>query len=183
MGPIELLYLSIGIIFVFVALARGYNRELGVTIIALTAIFVLTLFEERIDSVMTRILTDFIGITNPLVINFWVALLFTVLFVFVIFASYAGQVLFIFPGQPAPAPWGTFLSLMVGLVNAYLISGTLWYFQDQYQYPLKLIVLIEDWRLSEAAVALTAYLPPRLFDNPAYWIIPVAVLLFMRVRG
>jgi hypothetical protein len=124
-----------------------------------------------------------VGVTDPVVLNFLIAGFFTLLFIAAIFASYAGRVLFLFPGKPAEAPWGTFLSLLVGLVNAYLISGTLWYFQDQYQYPIKLFVLIEDWRLSEAAVTLTQYLPPRLFDNPAYWIIPVAILLFMRVRG
>jgi sugar phosphate permease len=36
--------------------------------------------------------------------------------------------------------------------------------------------------LSERALTMIKYLPQNVFDNPVYWIIPVAILLILFIR-
>jgi uncharacterized membrane protein (Fun14 family) len=180
MGPIEILYFTIGLIVTIIGLARGYVKELGSTLIIMVAIFLLTLFQDEINGVITNLGEDFFGITSTQ-INTWLSLFYTVVFSIIVFMGYAGTTL-TFPGVPAPPPQGTLLSLAIGLLNGYLIAGTLWYYQDEFGYPLGQLAGF-DGQLTQRAQTLVEYLPPTLFDNPVYWIVPVAVLLIVRVRG
>jgi hypothetical protein len=109
------------------------------------------------------------------------SLVFELLFMIAIFASYAG-ITFDFQGRPAPPPQGVLLSLAVGLLNGYLIAGTLWYYQHLFDYPIQSLGLIQ-LPLTERGAGLVAMLPQNLFESPVYWMIPVAALLILRVRG
>ena len=53
MGPIELTFIAIGLMVTLIALARGYVKELGSTLIILVAIFILTFFEDQLTGVLT----------------------------------------------------------------------------------------------------------------------------------
>lgn len=181
MGPIELLYIAIGLVITLIGLARGYVRELGNTVIALSAIFLLTFFQDEFVTVMTQLATDIFGIQKQESIDGFLSAFFTLAFVSIIFASYAGRTLD-FSGTPAPPPGGTLLSLGVGALNGYLIAGTLWYYQDEFGYPLRDISNFQP-PLSHQAQIMVQYLPPRLFDSPVYWIIPVVILLILFVRN
>ena len=44
MGPLEILFAAIFIFFVFIALARGYPKELGITTIVFAALFLIMQF-------------------------------------------------------------------------------------------------------------------------------------------
>jgi hypothetical protein len=183
MGPLEVFFVTIGFIIALIGLARGYKRELGSTLIILVAIFVLTFFEERIIGVFTligdRVLTV-VGTQSELR-NLLLMAAFQVVFVVIVFAGYAGRTLE-FPGSPAPAPLGTFFDLSVGALNGYLVAGTLWYYLDRFNYPAQSLGLIQ-LPLTPTGQSMVALLPERLFESPAYWMLPVAVLLILRVRG
>jgi len=181
MGPVELLYIGIGLVITLVGLARGYVKELGVTLIILVALFILSFFESQINAVVTRIAAAFGGSDNTASNELLLSAIYTIVFVAIVFSAYAGNTL-TFNGVPAPPPQGTLISLMIGLLNGYLIAGTLWYYQDHYNYPISQFVPF-DSTLTAAAQKMVQYLPPTLFDNPVYWIVPVAVLLIIRVRG
>lgn len=181
MGPIELLYISIGAIITLIGLARGYVKELGTTLIILVAIFILTFFESQLSAVVTRIATFFGGSADTAANEILLSTFYTIVFAVIVFSAYAGTTLN-FNGVPAPPPQGTLISLGIGLLNGYLIAGTLWYYQDHYNYPISQIVPF-DSTLTATAQNMVKYLPPTLFDNPVYWIVPVAVLLIIRVRG
>lgn len=179
MGPVELIFISIGLVVTLIGLARGYVKELGSTLIILVAIFILTFFETQITAVLTFIGGIFggDGANSDLLLSTF----YTIIFIIIVFGAYSGRTLN-FTGTPAPPPQGTLISLVIGLLNGYLIAGTLWYYQDAYNYPISQFVPFED-TLTETAQTLINYLPPTLFDNPVYWIVPVAVLLIIRVRG
>jgi hypothetical protein len=180
MGPIEILYLTIGIIVVLIGLARGYVKELGSTLIILVALFILTFFKEPIDTALGAAAQGAFGAEDGTEPELLLSLFYTFVFVGIVFAGYAGRTL-TFGGQPAPPPQGLLLSLLVGIINGYLIAGTLWYYQEAYGYPFFRPFQSE---FTEAAQTMIAFLPPSLFeDNPVYWIIPVAILLIIRVRG
>jgi hypothetical protein len=181
MGPVELIFISIGLVVALIGLARGYVKELGSTLIILVAIFILTFFQDQLSALLTTVgaavgddgETD----SNELLLS----TVYSIIFIVIVFGAYSGRTLN-FTGTPAPPPQGTLISLLIGLLNGYLIAGTLWYYQHEFNYPIGQLVTFEN-TLTDTAQTLVAYLPPSLFDNPVYWIVPVAVLLIIRVRG
>jgi uncharacterized membrane protein required for colicin V production len=181
MGPVELIFISIGLVVTLIGLARGYVQELGSTLIILVAIFILTFFEDQMTGLLTGIGTAFGGDGDQASNELLLSIVYSVIFIVIVFGAYAGRTLN-FAGTPAPPPQGTLISLLIGLLNGYLIAGTLWYYQHAYNYPIGQLVTFEN-NLTETAQTLIDYLPPSLFENPVYWIVPVAVLLIIRVRG
>lgn len=180
MGPVEVIFGIIAIFITLIALARGYPKELGNTVIILATIFVLSFFEVRLVSLLTTVGSGLLG-GDAQAINLLLSSLFELLFISTVFASYAG-ITFDFPGRPQPPPVGPVLTLAVGLLNGYLIAGTLWYYQDRFQYPTQLLGLIQ-LPLTATGQAMAAVLPQNLFESPVYWMIPVAVLIILRVKG
>lgn len=181
MGPVELIFITIGIVITLIGLARGYVRELGSTLIILVAIFILTFFQEQLTGLLTAIGNAFGGDGDTASNELLLSTVYSILFIIIVFGAYSGRTLN-FMGTPAPPPQGTLISLIIGMLNGYLIAGTLWYYQHHYNYPIGQIVTFEN-TLTDTAQTLIEYLPPALFDNPVYWIVPVAVLLIIRVRG
>lgn len=182
MGPIELFFLGIGTMIVLVAIVRGYDRELGNSIIAQVAIFIVSFFGGRLENVLNVIGNDIFGVSES-ELNLFKFLFMTILFSSIIMASYWG-VTFDFPGKPLPPPEGTLIAIGMGLLNAYLIGGTIWYFLDKYGYPVQALGLYYP-PLTPTAQNIVQFLPPRLFGpgNEVYWIIPAALLLLLRVKG
>lgn len=182
MGPIELFFLGIGAMIVLVAIVRGYDRELGNSIIAQVAIFIISFFESRIESTLNIIANDIFGVSVEGA-NLFKFLFMTIIFSSIIMASYWGVTLD-FPGRPKPPPEGTLISIGMGLLNAYLIGGTIWYFLDKYQYPIAVLGLYQP-PLTATAQEIIQFLPPKLFGpgNEVYWVIPSALLMLLRVRG
>lgn len=181
MGPVELIFISIGLVVTLIGLARGYVKELGSTLIILVAIFILTFFEDQLTGVLTSV-GGFFGNDGDAASNeLLLSTVYSIIFIVIVFGAYSGRTLN-FQGTPAPPPQGTLISLLIGMLNGYLIAGTLWYYQDKFNYPIGQLVTFEN-NLTDTAQTLITYLPPSLFDNPVYWIVPVAVLLIIRVRG
>ncbi|MEX1020521.1 MAG: CvpA family protein [Litorilinea sp.] len=181
MGPVELIFFTVGIIVTLIGLARGYVRELGSTLIILVAIFILSFFQTELAGFLNSVTERVGGTDGEAGSNLLLSIVFTIIFSTIVFMSYSGRTL-TFPGSPAPPPQGTLLSLAIGLLNGYLVAGTLWYYQDVYEYPISQFVEFTT-PLTERAQTLVGYLPPALFDNPVYWVVPVAVLLLVKVRG
>jgi hypothetical protein len=181
MGPVELIFISIGLVVTLIGLARGYVRELGTTLIILVAIFILTFFEAQLTALVTAIGGAFGGGDDTGDNELLLSITYSLIFIIIVFGAYSGRTLN-FTGTPAPPPQGTLISLLIGLLNGYLIAGTLWYYQHAYNYPIGQLVTFEN-TLTDTAQTLINYLPPTLFENPVYWIVPVAVLLIIRVRG
>ncbi len=179
MGPIEVLYIMIAAIIVLIGIARGYVKDLGATLIILVAIFILTFFEEAFADVTTGGMESVLGIQSNGEQNLFLATAFTLAFTAMVFTGYVGRTL-AFPGKMAAQPGAFLMSLFLGLINGYLIAGTLWYYQDRFGYPW-FDPFVEEF--SELAQKMIQLLPPAIFENPVFWVVPVAVLLLVRVRG
>ena len=186
MGPIEVVYSTIAIMIGLVGVARGYARELGNTLVIMAGIFLLTFQEALILSLFSRTGERLLNITGNQtdLLNFFLSTVFTLIFISIVFASYSGRVFAFasFGGRPAGAPHGVLISLLVGLLNGYLIAGTLWYYQARFDYPLQRFGLIK-LPLTTTGQELETLLPQKIFDSPVYWMVPVAVLLIFLVRG
>jgi hypothetical protein len=143
-----------------VGIVCGFLKELGVTLVLLVLLFGLSRLEDRIPEYLTRAVTT-VGFAVPKATNpkgqlIWVSF-YVIVIVFVTLISYHGETL-AFEGRPPKGPKGALFGLMTGLLNGYLISGSLWYFLDKYDYPIKLLYLFEE-PLTKFAQSLIPLLP------------------------
>lgn len=183
LGPVEGFYLSIAFIIMLIGVARNYNRELGNTVVFISTVMLYAFVWQYGEG----LLADAGNTFAPQSVNDLVAFVLTVILIAIVFASYAGRT-FDFRGRPVPPPGGTLLSIAVGLLNGYLIAGTLWFIQGITLYPVQRIF---PWFIPTnsapaadlIATGTTWYWPPVLFPSPAFWAIPLAIMLILRVRG
>lgn len=183
MGPIEVYFITIALIVMIIGVVRGYRRELGSTVIIMTAIFLLTFTAELTEPMVVRLGQRVLDIQAQDVAtrNAVLSLVYTLVFIAIVLAGYAGRTLE-FPGQEAKEPLRTLLSMAIGLLNGYLIAGTLWYYQDKFDYPAQRWGLILP-DFSDTARTLIGLLPEHILPSPTYWMVPIAVLIILRVRG
>jgi hypothetical protein len=179
-GPIETLFVTIQLLIATVGVVRGYARELGNTLVFMAAIFFLSYVGGRAIEPISNFLTGTLGIEpGSEQLNAILFFLYVGTFLTIVFASYAGKTLD-FGGKPLRPPEGTILSLLVGLLNGYLVAGTIWYYANLFGYPN---MNVNTSQFSETALFMLDYLPQNVVNNPVAWMVPVALLILLRVRG
>ena len=181
MGPFEYLWLTVFIIFVLIAFVRGYHRELGTTTLIFTALFLISyLAIPRLPELVNHLYSSLFHTTLPeRQMQHLLSSGLSIFFIAIVFASYAGDT-FSFPGKPAKGVSGFLYNLLIGALNGYLIAGTLWYFQDYYQYPVTDFGLLQ-LPLTDLGEHMANFLP--LYVVPSvFWAVLVAVMLIFRVR-
>ena len=184
MGLIEVYFGSIAGIVTMIGLAQGYARELGRSMIIIVAIFLLLYVQDRLNPILDQCMARWYSPAGDVERTAAVSeqLLPGHLCRYRSFAGYAGRVI-TFSGQQWPMPQGAILSCLVGAVNGYLISGSLWYYQHIYGYPLSNLGMDKSGTVADRTRDLCAYLPQNVMPSPTPWVIPIAILLLMRVRG
>ncbi len=168
MGPIEITFAVLLIVFAIVGLVRGYAHELGVTTMLFVVLFVLEFLNEKYQGVLNRVLSTVSGQEAIGPIQSWV---FVAVIVVITFISYQGQTL-VFPGKGGR----TFFDLGTGLLNGYLAAGSIWYYLHHAGWP-GLPICPPYTSLYETVVRL---LPPAVFSWP-YFIGLAVILLVARV--
>ena len=182
MGPLEVYFSTIAIIVTLIGLARGYARELGSTMIILVAIFLLLFAEERLNPLLITARNLFFE-EDVLSEQLFLSLVYQISFIAAVFAGYAGKTIQL-SGKPIPPPQGKALDLLIGGLNGYLIAGTLWYYQQVYGYPFDVLGWTNPLYINTPlASTLVRLLPQVLLPNATWWMVPIAVLLLLRVRG
>jgi signal transduction histidine kinase len=181
MGPFEFLWLTIFFIFILIAFARGYGKELGTTTLIFVALFLITyLAVPRLPGLINESYRKFFHTALPRrQMEHLLASGLSLTFIAIVFASYAGDT-FTFKGKSAKGMQATLYTLLVGAMNGYLISGTLWYFQDNYRYPIADLGVLQ-LPLTQLGEQIANYLPPYVVP-PAFWAILVAIMLIFKVR-
>ena len=178
MGPIEIVWGTVVLFFAIAGLVRGYARELGATLVILVAMFVLTQFGGAVLRILSPGVASTVGIKETSTdLNLLNMLLMQGAFVVIIFAAYQGETLAV-EGRSAHGPEGAVLSLALGLINGYLVAGTLWYFLDHYKYPVGSLFKPP---LSPLAEAIIPYLPPNVL-GPAALLALIALMVLLRIR-
>jgi len=181
MGPFEYLWLTVFLFFIFIAFVRGYHRELGTTTLIFVALFLLTyLAVPRLPALINEVYRKFLHIPiSKRQMQHLAATTLSVIFIAIIFASYAGET-FSFKGKPARGARGIFYNFLIGAVNGYLIAGSLWYFQDYFEYPIADFGLLQ-LPLTPMGETIANYLPPYVVP-PIFWAILMGIMLIFRVR-
>lgn len=166
MGPVELIFLVVVAIFIAIAFVRGYNKELGVTVMLLIALFVLEFLSERYHGLLDEVLNITTGQAGT--VRVWLFVLFLLV---VTFITYQGNTLAFAGSGNRP-----FFNFGVGLLNGYLFAGSIWYYLAQAGWP-GLGVIPTYTATYQVLVRL---LPPAVFSWP-YFIGLAVILLIARV--
>ena len=190
MEPIEVLWIVVFLLFGAIGLVRGFLKELGVTTAIFVAIYIISeLLEKRkiTDMMMGKAVSVSPGAFSALDADdprsaLLRCILYMLIMIFMVFISYHGETL-TFKGAPPKGRMGTLFNLMVGLLNGYLVAGTLWYYLDKYEYPTRLIGLYEGELSSRAEFLrslLLLNLIPDNFQEPILLFF-IIFLIIMRV--
>jgi hypothetical protein len=157
MGPIEGLWGSLIVVFVFAGLVRGFLKELGVTVVLIVMLFgfdrLIPFLEDFINKgglvgIGVAPLTGDSAEAKSTATLLWVVL--TLLTISITFIAYQGETL-AYEGNNPRFPIGMLLSVLVGAINGYLITGTLWWILDRYHYPAQQFKLIDPGQLTAFA--------------------------------
>ncbi len=179
MGALELVWFALIVVFALVGVVRGYPKELGVTTSILVALLVLTEWGEDMLLSLDAGVGGLLGASflNGPYSNLTQSLFYLGLFISMVFISYHGETL-TFRGDPPPGPLGVVMNLANGAVNGYLISGTIWYYLDRFDYPIRFLGLFSP-PLTDLAKALLPFLPVPIIQP--YLLLFVAFFILVRV--
>ncbi len=171
MLPIELVWFIIVLIFGLIGIVRGYLRELGVTTVMVLMLFAFNTFEKRLAPIAARVAS----ILAPCQDEKIQAAIWVIGIVVVAFISYHGETL-AFEGSLPKAKLVVLLNLGAGLVNGYLIAGSIWHYLNRLGYPF---LGIRPEHLTPLAQTLVPLMPPCLLAP--YLLYLGVFLLLMRV--
>jgi hypothetical protein len=169
MIPVEYLWGVLVFVFAMIGLVRGLWKEMGTATILLLSLAALNLGQMLIlDKLLSG--SDGGGLGN-LSAETVVAIYYGATIIFVGFISYQGVVLeFPVKKQTGVVKW--FFGFLGGLVNGYLIMGTVWDVLNQADYFDR----IDVSSLSELHQTITRYLPVTLMNSSDF--VPYLVLGF-----
>jgi hypothetical protein len=147
MIPLEYLWIVLTLFFAVVGVVRGFLKELGVTIVVVATLFGL----DRLIPVLEQLIRDgklqFIGLkpftgdaATDQPANLLLVVVFELLIWAAVFIAYQGETL-AYEGKNPKFPVGLLLGAVVGGVNGYLITGTVWWILDRYHYPIATTVV------------------------------------------
>lgn len=179
MGPLEVLWVVLMGVFAVVGVVRGYPRELGVTTTILAVLLMLTRSGEALlralDGYLSRLTQSsfiFAGPRSDLIQS----LFYIVAFIFIVFISYHGETL-AFPGSPPKGPLGVLLNLTSGLLNGYLISGTMWHYLHIFNYPIQTLGLFQPPLTEFAQTYLVPLIPVPMLEPYLIFLVPFMIVM------
>jgi uncharacterized membrane protein required for colicin V production len=177
MIPVEYLWLTLILVFAITGMVRGLWKELGVTTILLLSLFVLKFGWEQVGA---RIIQAFPGRATPEIV---MALYYIITISFIAFISYEGITLK-FPIKEMKGISKALFGFPGGLLNGYLIVGTIWDVVNQADYfglevPLGTtgtIIAISDY-LTSLNNTLVQYLPVTFMNEYIMLVLGMILLL------
>ncbi len=156
MGPIEYLWLILALFFAMVGVVRGFLKELGVTVVLIATLFAFDRLIPLLEQFVREGKLTFLSLTadaetgqfsQPTAL--FLMALFQIALLAAVFISYQGETL-AFEGANPKGLVGLLLGFMIGLVNGYLITGTLWWLLNHYNYPVS-PAIVDPSKLTVAA--------------------------------
>jgi MFS superfamily sulfate permease-like transporter len=170
MGGLEILALTVVFIVTLVGVARGPARELGVTM----ALVVLLALLAQLDNLVA--LGEMPGRVNKIVASvgldtgnvdkqrMTVLVLFSTAVIMTAFLAYHGRETLKFGFKDPRGVLGILTGGLVGALNGYLMSGTVWYYMHQLEYPIKQYAWFK-LPLTEMGQSLVKYLPQNVVSG------------------
>ncbi len=161
-------------LFGLVGAMRGWARELLVTSALVLGVFLLAILESYIDPFREAMLLQEPG-TQVVVRGGLLVLL-------AFFGYQTPNLRALQPKMARERMEEILLGLLLGLVNGYLLVGSIWYFLHQAGYPTELVVPPAEG--SDLALRVASYipaLPPAILTIPLVYFVVGIVFIFIIV--
>lgn len=160
------------ILFGLIGMMRGWAKELLVVFSVILALAFNTLLRRYVP-----VVSEFPETDQSL---FWIR---TVIVVVLVFFGYQTVALPRFAGKVAREKLqDSILGFVFGILNGYLVVGTVWFYLDQAAYPFPYIQAPDiTTEMGQAAVNLLAVMPPRLLGEPAIYFAVILAFIFVIV--
>jgi uncharacterized membrane protein required for colicin V production len=175
MIPIEYFWIVLVIMFGLIGSARGLRRELGSTAILLLSLFAAYIGEQQILSRLAPSLET--GALTGWPDGTMAAIYYSVLIIFVAFISYEGIVL-VFPIKELQGLYKGISGFFGGLLNGYLVIGTLWNTTANADYLRPNLSIISD-PLSALHESVVSFLPISIMDSFSPYIMLVLGMILL----
>lgn len=181
MIPVEYLWFTLFFVFGIIGMARGLWNELGVSTLALLSLFVLKFSWEKIGDQLAPLLS--VGPLSDAPADSRMALFYIVGILFVAYIAYEGVTLK-FPIREMKGALKAVFGLVGGLLNGYLIIGTVWdainaadYFGLTVPMGMGTASVSINSYVTEAHAAITQYLPITFVNEFVMLILGMILLL------
>lgn len=158
------------IIFAVIGAMRGWAKELLVTFALILSIFILTLLEKFAPGLMKSLAKD--GAASI----FWLRFAVTMGLVIFGYQSVSIPRISASPRLIRGSLQDTLLGLFIGVLNGFLVVGTLWFYLDETKYPLSFISApVAGTEVGDAAIKMIQYFAPSWLGTPAiYFAVAIA---------
>ena len=166
MGPVEIIFIAIWLLFGFIGLVRGVWKELGVTVM----LFIGLLFLQMLVGPLSKYWTTLLGFftTDPTQQKVITDMFSIAVLLIIAFISYQGEIL-TYPGKGDN--W--FFSLGAGLLNGWLLAGSVWFYFNQAGWPGGLV----NPPFSQYYNTMVKLLPPEVLP----WTVLALLVVFMMI--
>lgn len=182
MIPVEILWFTLFVIFGIIGMVRGLLKELGVTTVVLLSLFVLKFTWDLLGEQGTAALSARAPADAVLVAYYSITILF------VAYISYQGFTL-AFPIREMKGVTKAIFGFPGGLLNGYLIVGTIWDVLNQADYlgldmPLGSsgTMMEISQNLTQLHNGLTQFLPITFIDQYLMLVLGMILLLAILLR-
>lgn len=175
MAPIEILFGVLVFVFALIGLARGFLRELGVTLVLMFLLYFLTRFEPLLTTGLARAVSMSEVVVTMRSENELKAWIYLFIIIAATFVAYEGETL-AFGGQPLRGTQAIMMGLLTGTLNGYLVAGTIWFYLDRFGYPIQFLGF-RTAEISPIAQSMIRFLPITFLGTPA--ILGQSLLLYL----
>jgi uncharacterized membrane protein required for colicin V production len=151
-------------IFAVIGALRGWARELLVMFSLVLSIFVLSIVEKFSPGLEKSVAKD--GAASLFYLKFAI----TVGLVIFGYQSVSFPRISVSPRLIRGNLQDTLLGLFIGIINGFLVVGTLWFYLDAAKYPLDFISApVKGTVAGDAALKMIPYLAPAWLSSPAIY--------------
>ncbi len=160
-------------LFAVIGAMRGWAKELLVTSAVVLGLFMNSILENYVVSYQAAL------ITQPAGTSFVIRSLMLVLLAF--FGYQTPNIRALQPKLVRERFEEVLLGLFMGLLNGYLLIGSLWYYLDSAGYEITKLVMAPEGELAEQIAGVMAYMPPEMLPIPHVFFAVGVVFVFIIV--
>jgi len=161
------------ILFAVIGAMRGWAKELLVTSAVVLGLFMNSILENYVVSYQAAL------VTQPVSSGFVIRSLMLILLAF--FGYQTPNIRALQPKLVRERLEEVVLGLFMGLLNGYLLIGSLWYYLDSAGYGITKLVIAPEGELAEQIAGMMAYMPPEMLPIPHVFFAVGVVFVFIIV--
>jgi hypothetical protein len=160
-------------LFAVIGAMRGWAKELLVTSAVVLGLFLNSILENYVPSYQAAL------VTTPVSTGFTIRSLMLILLAF--FGYQTTNLKALQPKLARERLEEVVLGLFMGMLNGYLLVGSVWYYLHTAGYGITKLVIPPEGELAEQIVGMMAFMPPEMLPIPHVFFAVGVVFVFIIV--